>query len=92
MYTCGKFYFGRHSLAIAILLCATFLCSCVLKPPRPLTFEEQQIYMAKQQCEQEATDMNPSGPYSSNPFWSAYFEMCMNRFGIPDSALRNMWY
>lgn len=71
------------------LFCA--LCAAC-GPPRPLTFEEQQIYMAKQQCSQAATDMNPEWPSSSNPYWDSYFVMCMNQFGITDQALRHMWY
>ncbi len=80
----GGFLFA----AMAICL----LSSCVLRPPAPRTFEEQQAWMAKQQCMQEASDMNPEAPFSTNPYWNDYFIMCMNRFGIPDSVIRRMWY
>lgn len=76
-------------LAACIMLSA---CSGLFKPPRPLTFEEQQEYMAKQQCAQEATDMNPEWPNSNNPLWSSYFVMCMHRLGVSDAALARMWY
>lgn len=67
-------------------------CSSLFKPPRPMTFEEQQAYMAKQQCIQSATDMNPEWPSSSNPLWNSYFVMCMHNFGISDATLQRMWY
>lgn len=70
-------------LALALAACA---------PPRPLTFEEQEAYMAKQQCEQEATNMAGPSWGGSNPYWTDYFVMCMNRFGISDAALNRMWY
>lgn len=75
-----------------VALAALAFCLAGCGPPRPLTFEEQQAYMAKQQCEQEATSMNPEWPGSSNPYWDAYFVMCMRQFGISDAALRRMWY
>ncbi|MBD5539187.1 MAG: hypothetical protein HDQ94_04230 [Desulfovibrio sp.] len=70
-------------LALALTACAK---------PRPLTFEEQEAYMAKQQCEQEATSMAGSSWGGSNPYWTDYFVMCMNRFGISGAALDRMWY
>ncbi|MBD5557275.1 MAG: hypothetical protein HDQ92_01520 [Desulfovibrio sp.] len=70
-------------LALALTACG---------PPRPLTFEEQEAYMAKQQCEQEATNMAGSSWGGSNPYWTDYFVMCMNRFGISGAALDRMWY
>lgn len=71
-------------------LAALALCACA--PPRSLTFEEQEAYMAKQQCSQEATDMAGPSWGGENPYWTDYFVMCMNRFGISDAALRRMWY
>ena len=70
-------------LALALTACA---------PPRPLTFEEQEAYMAKQQCEQEATNMAGSSWGGSNPYWTDYFVMCMNQFGFSGAALDRMWY
>lgn len=75
---------------LAIITLLALICAC--KPPRPLTFEEQQVYMAKQQCSQEATNMNPEWPSSSNPYWDSYFTMCMNSMGISDATLEHMWY
>lgn len=75
---------------LAALVLAGLLAACA--PPRPMTFEEQQAWMAKQQCIQEANDMNDPPWNSGNPFWASYFVMCMNRFGIPDSVLDRMWY
>lgn len=76
----------------AVIFLISILAACALQPPRPLTFEEQQMYMAKQQCEQAATSMNPSWPSSSNPYWDSYFVMCMHQFGISDKALSRLWY
>ncbi|WP_241159385.1 MULTISPECIES: hypothetical protein [unclassified Desulfovibrio] len=75
-------------LAAALLALALTACG----PPRPLTFEEREAYMAKQQCEQEATNMAGSSWGGSNPYWTDYFVMCMNRFGISGAALDRMWY
>ncbi len=80
-----------RQIFIVFLLCL-FACGCTLKKPRPLTFEEQEAMMAKQQCEQEATSMNPEWPGSQNPYWNAYFVMCMHQFGISNAALQRMWY
>lgn len=78
-------------LSIFLLLgITTFALAC--QPPRPLTFEEQEAYMAKQQCIQEANSMNSEWPSSENPYWNAYFVMCMNKLGISDAAIRRMWY
>lgn len=74
------------------LLLMALLCGCVLSNPRPLTFEEQEAYMAKQQCAQEATQLNPDWPGSANPSWNSYFIMCMNSLGIPDSAISSLWF
>lgn len=82
----------RADLLGVILLCllSTICISCA--PPRPLTFEEQQVYMAKQQCAQSASDMNPEWPSSNNPLWDSYFVMCMHQFGISNETLQHMWY
>lgn len=66
-----------------------FLVSC--GKPRPMTFEEQQVYMAKQQCWQEATDMNPDWPSPWNPAWNSYFYMCMSSLGISPEAIDRIW-
>lgn len=82
-----------YRLLFIVSVFCLLLGGCALfKPPRPLTFEEQQAYMAKQQCMQEATNMNPEWPNSSNPYWTDYFVMCMNNLGVSDAALRRMWY
>lgn len=93
LYLYGEDEMFEKKLNILLILLLFFSCSsCVLQPPRPLTFEEQQLYMAKQQCAQAATDMNPEWPSSSNPFWNSYFVMCMHQFGISNEALSKMWY
>lgn len=71
-------------------LSSLILCACV--KPRPLTFQEQQLYMIKQQCIQEANNMNPDFPGPDNPYWSSYFVMCMNSMGVSDAALNRMWW
>lgn len=82
----------RIKLSLLLVICFLSGLGVSCAPPRPLTFEEQQVYMAKQQCAQSATDMNPEWPSSSNPFWSSYFVMCMHQFGISDETLKHMWY
>ncbi len=78
-----------NKILVIFLLC--FGC-IACGPPRPMTFEEQQIYMAKEQCKQSASDMTSGWDNSSNPYWDAYFVMCMKQFGISNEALRHMWY
>lgn len=80
----------KTALLSCLLIALAFLGAC--GKPRELTFEEQQAYMAKQQCAQAASDMNPEWPSSSNPYWDDYFVMCMHQFGISNAALRRMWY
>lgn len=75
-----------------IVLLSMMLLLAACGKPRQLTFEEQQAYMAKQQCMQEATNMNPEWPNANNPAWYSYFVMCMNNFGISDEAINRMWY
>ena len=83
---------GKNIKLIVLSLLILTSVGCSLQPPRPLTFEEQQLYMAKQQCSQAATDMNPEWPTSSNPLWDSYFVMCMHQFGISNEALSRLWY
>lgn len=80
----------RTAVLSFLFFSALFLSAC--GKPRELTFEEQQACMAKQQCAQAATEMNPEWPSSSNPYWDDYFVMCMHQFGISNAALRRMWY
>ncbi|MDE5878663.1 MAG: hypothetical protein K2G99_01335 [Desulfovibrio sp.] len=83
----------RRMLAPVFLLgalLALLLTAC--GPPRPLTFEEQEAYMAKQQCEQEANNIAGPSWGGGNVYWTDYFVMCMNRLGISDAALNRMWY
>lgn len=78
------------AISLLMIFMAVFLYGC--GKPRPLTFEEQEAYMARQQCAQEATNMNPEWPSSDNPFWDDYFVMCMHQLGISNAVLRRMWY
>ena len=80
---------GKLEIA-AFTIVVSLLCAC--GKPGPMSFEEQQIYMAKQQCVQEANNMDPEWQSSSNPAWNAYFVMCMNQFGITDKELEQLWY
>lgn len=72
------------------LLIICLLCAC--GKPRPLTFQEQEAWMARQQCSQEATDMNQEFPGPGNPLWSSYFVMCMKSLGISSAAINRMWW
>lgn len=47
--------------------------------------------MAKQQCAQEARDLGGPSWGGRNMAWRAYFDMCMRRFGISDTALERLW-
>lgn len=80
------------SRAAAPLLAALLLALAACAPPRPLTFEEQEYYMAKQQCSQEATNMAGPSWGGNNPYWDDYFTMCMNQLGVPDAVINRMWY
>ena len=73
-----------------LVVCALAFLLCACGKPRPLTFEEQQAYMARQQCAQEARDMAGPSWGGRNFAWQAYFDMCMQRFGISDTALERM--
>lgn len=79
-------------MALAGLICfwVTFLSAC--GKPRPLTLEEQSAYMAKEQCEQFASQMNPDWQGIDNPFWNEDFISCMHEYGIPNAPLRRLWY
>lgn len=82
---------GRLAAAFLLgALLAVALTAC--GAPRPLTFEEQEAYMAKQQCEQEATNMAGPSWGGGNIYWTDYFVMCMHQLGISDAALNRMWY
>ena len=80
----------RARLVLLGAVTALLLSAC--GPPRPLTFEEQEAYMAKQQCEQEATNMAGPSWGGGNPYWTDYFVMCMRSLGISQAALNRMWY
>ncbi|MBD5607441.1 MAG: hypothetical protein HDQ93_01140 [Desulfovibrio sp.] len=73
---------------VLILLCLLFACG---GKPRLLTIQEQDAYMARQQCVQEANNVNPAfqGPW--NPQWYDYYAMCMNSLGIPDYVINRLW-
>lgn len=73
-----------------ILMLAISLAGC--GKPRPLTLEEQNAYMLRQQCSQEATNVNSAFPGPDNPFWSSYFVMCMRSMGVPNAVLYRMWW
>lgn len=62
-------------------------------PQKPLTYEQQALQEAQQECSNAATSMN-DGPYnSSNPLWNSYFEMCMRtRFNVTNAQLKTLWY
>lgn len=77
---------------LIILFMAFFLAGCALPQQKPMTFEEQQACAARQQCEEEATNMAGPNTWQSNPYWNDYFVMCMNRLGVSDAQLKKMWY
>ncbi|MGE9984686.1 hypothetical protein [Desulfovibrio sp. SGI.169] len=80
-------------LPLLLALSLFAMTGCAARHPRPLSFEEQQAQAAKTQCLEEATSMNSEGAHnSSNPFWTAYFEMCMRRLGVTNAELKKMWY
>lgn len=74
----------------SLLLIAALLAGC--GAPRPLTMQEQDAWMLRQQCSQEATNVNPAFPGPDNPMWSSYFVMCMKSMGVSDAALNRMWW
>lgn len=80
----------KYLIIGVLFVAAAIMAGC--GKPGPMSFEEQQIYMAKQQCAQEATNMAPGWPSSSNPYWNSYFVMCMNSLGITDQELNQIWY
>lgn len=87
----ARLFFGgtmKKTLLAISLFALLFACA----PKKPLTFEEQQMLTASEQCKQEATDMNPENPWGDNPFWSSYYEMCMNRFGYTSKQISRLWY
>ena len=74
-------------------LCVTALCQllllggCVNQPPRPETLAEQEAYMTRGQCAQEASEVYPAFPNPQNPFWNNYYVMCMENMGVPGYAI-----
>lgn len=74
---------------MAPLLFACLLVAC--GKPRPLTIEESEAWMIRQQCRQEATNANPFFPGPDNPAWASDFVMCMQAMGIPDTAIERVW-
>lgn len=80
------------SLLPIIIVLSLLGAGCQLPKPRPLTLQEQEAYMARQQCEQEASWQTPDWPWNDNPMWNAYFIQCMNSLGISDATLIHMWY
>lgn len=80
----------RNVIFSLILGLALSLAAC--SPPPKLTFAQQQLEDAKQQCQEEASSMNPESPNSMNPYWDDYFVMCMQRFGYTDKEIRQLWY
>lgn len=79
---------GKMRRLIWIFVLAAAITAC--GKPRPLTFEEQQAYMANQQCQQEATNMNSGFPGFDNPYWTSYYVMCMQSLGISNAAINRM--
>lgn len=75
-------------MAVALLLCLG-IAAC--GAPRPLTVEEQEVWMARQQCGQEATNAYPFFPGPDNPAWSDYYVMCMRSLGIGNVAISRLW-
>ncbi len=84
----GKFW--KQPTRIALFCAALLLAGC--GTPRPLTMQEQDAWMLRQQCSQEATNVNPDFPGPDNPMWSSYFVMCMQSMGVSDAALERMWW
>lgn len=82
---------GAYKVVAGALLCLV-LTACAGGPPRALTLEEQNYYMAKQQCAQEADNVFPFYPSPYNPEWNEYFVSCVNSLGVPDAVLERLWY
>ena len=88
MNTCTLFSAIALSMALTLGMSA-----CTSRTQHPPTFEQQELQRAKEQCQQEASDMVDGGAQNSeNPLWSSYFEMCMHRLGVTDAQLKQMWY
>ena len=83
-----------HALsALALTLVLTAAGCAPREPAPPPTFEQMQLRMAREQCAQDATDMNPEvRRFGSNVLWRNYFEMCMRRLGVTDAALKTIRY
>lgn len=78
-------------IAMLMLMCS-LLSACVLPKARPLTMQEQDAWMAREQCSQEASNVYPDWPCSDNPLWDDYFCECMQSLGISGAAISRMWY
>ncbi|MDE5831422.1 MAG: hypothetical protein K2H64_00280 [Desulfovibrio sp.] len=72
-----------------LLVLALLLGACV---KQKMTFEQQQLNDASQQCRQEATSMNPENPTFMNSLWSSYYEMCMSNFGFTEEQINSTIY
>ncbi|MBD5641959.1 MAG: hypothetical protein HDQ91_06035 [Desulfovibrio sp.] len=76
---------------LTLLVLASLLAGCHFAHPRHLAVEEQDYYMVKEQCAQQATWLNPEWPGTANPAWNADFVSCLNGYGISDAALYRLW-
>ncbi len=62
-------------------------------PKKPLTPEEQLMQEAQNECARAANSIVDPPHSSNNPFWDAYFTMCMKtEYGYTDAELRKLWY
>lgn len=76
----------------AVIVFGLLAGGCQWPKPSPLTMQEQEAYMAKRQCEQEANEQTQDWPWNDNTMWHAYFIQCMNSLGISDATLLRVWY
>lgn len=74
-----------------LILTVTALTACA--PQKPLTYEQQALQEAQQECSSAATSMNDGPHNSNNPLWKSYFEMCMRtKFDVTNAQLKTLWY